>query len=79
MRRKGRGRTAPACVATLKLVEFFAPICLHRKAILLHLWNCDTAGITNFIPATPTEVCYRVCCFPSQQLKTFKGISLRCV
>ncbi|PNW75545.1 hypothetical protein CHLRE_12g530950v5 [Chlamydomonas reinhardtii] len=33
-------------------------------------------GITNFIPSTPTDVCYRISCFPSQQLKAFKGISL---
>ncbi|GLC46328.1 hypothetical protein PLESTB_000999500 [Pleodorina starrii] len=33
-------------------------------------------GITNFIPTTPTERCHRVCCFASQQLRSFKNIDL---
>ncbi|KAG2496663.1 hypothetical protein HYH03_005483 [Edaphochlamys debaryana] len=28
-------------------------------------------GITNFIPATPTDICHRVCCFPSANLSSF--------
>ncbi|GFR44047.1 hypothetical protein Agub_g5207 [Astrephomene gubernaculifera] len=33
-------------------------------------------GITNFLPGTPTDVCHRVCCFPSQQLRALPSISL---
>ncbi|KXZ51255.1 hypothetical protein GPECTOR_13g742 [Gonium pectorale] len=33
-------------------------------------------GITNFIPSTPTDVCHKISCFPSQQLRAFPNVSL---
>ncbi|GIL84316.1 hypothetical protein Vretifemale_13016 [Volvox reticuliferus] len=33
-------------------------------------------GITNFIPSTPTALCHRVCCFPSEKLRAFPNIDL---